>query len=378
MTVVYLLFSILSLFACMLPAGVFSVIWEPISENLTVGVPYIAILRMLLAAGAVVSAVLSDRIRRYPLFRDIVIGSTALEALTLVGFSLSRVFWNLCLWSFCLGVGIGMEVCLLCRVIRCFGNRKAAVPFAGGALGAAAGVWILSQVFAQGGGWRTACQILAVAQVLLCLLQFSMRHRCSADPEAVYGKNRIQADSVRLICCYPACALCSVLIFGAILWPQTCLAVSGGGTIDPAVSVMIVCSGLACGRLLYRILPGAERVRCLLFVVFCAAALMIAYFRMRSGISVFGLELLQFSVGVGAGPVMPWLIASRDERFDPDSQDSLFGLLPAFYFGSWAVITPLTQALVGSSQESGFSLWLLAADAVMAVCLVFGGKRVKG
>ena len=53
MTAIYLVFTILSLFTCMLPAGVFSVIWEPISDNLTVGVPYIAILRVLITAGVI-------------------------------------------------------------------------------------------------------------------------------------------------------------------------------------------------------------------------------------------------------------------------------------------------------------------------------------
>ena len=53
------------------------------------------------------------------------------------------------------------------------------------------------------------------------------------------------------------------------------------------------------------------------------------------------------------------------------------GLMPAFYFGGWAVITPLTQALVGSSQERMFALWLLAAAAAMTVCLALAGKRIK-
>ena len=59
MTAIYLVFTILSLFTCMLPAGVLSVIWEPLSDNLTVGVPYIAILRVLITAGSAAPAALS-------------------------------------------------------------------------------------------------------------------------------------------------------------------------------------------------------------------------------------------------------------------------------------------------------------------------------
>ena len=65
MTAVYLIFTVLSLFNCMLPAGVFSMIWEQISSNMTVGVPYIAIIRVLIAFGIILAVVLSDRIRAY-------------------------------------------------------------------------------------------------------------------------------------------------------------------------------------------------------------------------------------------------------------------------------------------------------------------------
>ena len=93
--------------------------------------------------------------------------------------------------------------------------------------------------------------------------------------------------------------------------------------------------------------------------------------------SAVQLQILQFAVGAAAGPVFPGLILTEDERLDEEAQDSLLGLMTAFYFGGWALITPLTQALVGSSQENMFALWLLAAAAVMTVCLALAGKRVK-
>ena len=89
------------------------------------------------------------------------------------------------------------------------------------------------------------------------------------------------------------------------------------------------------------------------------------------------LSILQFAVGASAGPVLPELILTDDERLDEDAEDSLLCLMPAFYFGGWALITPLTQALVGSSQENMFAIWLLAAAAVMTVFLAMAGKRVK-
>ena len=89
------------------------------------------------------------------------------------------------------------------------------------------------------------------------------------------------------------------------------------------------------------------------------------------------MGILQFAVGAAAGPVFPVLILTDDERLDEEAQDSLLGLMPAFYFGGWALITPLTQSLVGSAQEEWFALWLLAAAAAMTVCLALARKRMK-
>ena len=402
MAAVYLIFTILSMFTCMLPAGVFSVIWESISNYLTVGVPSIAIIRVLIVIGVVAAAVLSDRIRSYGVIRDIVIGSTALEALALLGFSLSRVFWNLCVWSVCLGFGLGMGVTLLCRMLRRAGRRYAEIVFAGGALGITAGVWILSQVFARGGGWRTSCQILAVAQVLLCLLQFSLRRRGLRESEesvrklqrernrmrAVRRQKKIREDGPldersaparfrSLACTYLACTFCSVLVLGAVLWPGTWLVSSGRGNLPSSVSVMIVSGGLAAGRLLAYVFPLPGNRKVLLFGVFAAAAAGVALVLSGSGLSLLQAEFLQFAIGAGAGEVLPVLITTEDERLDEDAQDSLYGLLPAFYAGALAVITPLTQALVGCGQERWFALWLLTAAVLMTLFLAGAERRIK-
>ena len=402
MTAIYLVFTILSLFTCMLPAGVLSVIWEPLSDNLTVGVPYIAILRVLITAGVIAAVVLSDRIRAYAMIRDIVIGAAALETLALLGFSMSRVFWNLCVWSFCLGFGLGMGVSLLVRMVRWAGRQYSQLIFAGGSAGIAAGVWILSRVLARGVGWRTSCQILAVAQVLLCLVQFSLRRRGRRDSGELLRKmerernrvrsgrrqEKIRSDGEvderfapfyfhRIVFCYLACVLCGILILGMMLWPDTYLIAAGKSALSSVSSVILTAGGLTAGRLLAHLIRVPDKMKRLLSGMLTVLACGIAAVLVHARASAVQLQILQFAVGAAAGPVFPGLILTEDERLDEEAQDSLLGLMTAFYFGGWALITPLTQALVGSSQENMFALWLLAAAAVMTVCLALAGKRVK-
>ena len=92
MAVTYYISVTLALFAGALPAQILGVIWELIGESITVEIPYIALLRLLGSAGAVAAVILSDRIRGYILARDLIVGAVALEAMSLIGFSMSREF----------------------------------------------------------------------------------------------------------------------------------------------------------------------------------------------------------------------------------------------------------------------------------------------
>ena len=60
-----------------------------------------------------------------------------------------------------------------------------------------------------------------------------------------------------------------------------------------------------------------------------------------------------------------------DVRLDADAVASMTELVPAFFFGGWAVITPLTQTLFGAGAARHFALWMLIFLSVQAVLLMF-------
>lgn len=126
MAVTYFIAVTLALFAGALPAQILGVIWASIQESMTVEIPYIALLRLLGCAGAIAAVILSERIRGYILARDLIVGAIALEALSLIGFSLSREFWNLCVWITALGFSAGLCLALISYLIRERGSRRQA------------------------------------------------------------------------------------------------------------------------------------------------------------------------------------------------------------------------------------------------------------
>ena len=65
--VLYSLTFFLALFSAGLPAGLYSIIWNQMSEKLTLAVPYVSLLRAMIAAGAVIACILCGR--QFPIFR---------------------------------------------------------------------------------------------------------------------------------------------------------------------------------------------------------------------------------------------------------------------------------------------------------------------
>ena len=403
MTVLFSIFASLGLFTCALPAGVFSVIWEQQSDNLTVGIPLIAILRTLLAAGVIAAVILSDRIREYHWQRDAAIGSAALEAMSLLGFSLSRVFWNLAVWTLVLGFGMGLGISLICRMAKVFQSPRICALFSGSALGAAAGVSVLSAVLAAHGNWRTSCQVLAIALVILCLLLYFLRRRGLRDLKERLRKNEREKNLRRssrrkdligrdgnvderftpvyfrkLMAAYIASLCAGLLTLGACLWPAAYQVSEGIKGAPVPRGILYVCLGLAAGRLAAGFLritgERAWALGCFVTGLVLTAGALAAS---RGSLTGLHIVLLQACVGFGMGPVIPNLMMIDDERLDAEAERSMTSLIPAFWAGGWVLVTPLAQALVGSSCERSFCTWMLALAAMMGLGLALAVERVK-
>ena len=87
--------------------------------------------------------------------------------------------------------------------------------------------------------------------------------------------------------------------------------------------------------------------------------------------------LLRFAAGCGGGMIFPNLIQTEDERFDDEAQTALTGLLPAFYLGSEAVITPFVRSMSGINKMAVCASAMLALTLFMGICLVLASAWRK-
>lgn len=147
MAAAYTITIILALFTGAMPTQILGIIWEQISEGMGIEIPYIAVLRLIGAAGAIIAVILSDRIRGYILARDLIVLATSLEAMSLIGFSMSREFWNIAVWILALGFSAGLSLSLICYLLREVSSGKAGLLFAFSACGIAAGAAVTEYIY---------------------------------------------------------------------------------------------------------------------------------------------------------------------------------------------------------------------------------------
>ena len=90
-----------------LPDSLLGAAWPTMYPQLAVPVSYAGILSMIISVGTVISSLLSDwQTRRFGTGR-VTLFSAVITAVAMFGFSVSRQFWQLCLWAIPYGLGGG-------------------------------------------------------------------------------------------------------------------------------------------------------------------------------------------------------------------------------------------------------------------------------
>ena len=102
LAIIYLAFISLGL-----PDALLGSAWPVMYQEFSVPVSYMGIISMIIAAGTVVSSLMSDRLTKKLGTGKVTALSVLLTAIALFGFSISSSMWMLCLWAIPYGLGAG-------------------------------------------------------------------------------------------------------------------------------------------------------------------------------------------------------------------------------------------------------------------------------
>lgn len=377
MTILLIALIYLAFISLGLPDGLLGAGWPVMVGELSVPLSYAGIISMIISAGTIVSALLSDRLTRRFGAGLVTAVSVALTAGALLGFSVSGQFWLLCLLSVPYGLGAGaVDAALNNYVAVHYSSKYMSWLHCFWGLGATFGPYIMGWAIGAGHGWRTGYGTVGIIQVAMTALLFVTLPIWKKQLTAGEGEETgapvglVQAlkipgvKSVLLaFCAY--CALESV----AFLWSGSFLVEYRG--MDPELGANFAALfyiGMTVGRFLSGFI--ADRVRDENMI------------RLGSGGMVIGLVLLALPVesdipalagllilGLGAAPVYPSIIHSTPAHFGKENSQAIVGIQMASAYTGMTLMPPIF-GLIGQYVSLGTFPWFMAIFLVIMVLLL--------
>ncbi len=369
LAVVYLAFISLGL-----PDGLLGAAWPSIYPALGVPVSYAGAVSMTIAAGTIISSLLSDRLTRLLGTGKVTLVSVAMTAAALFGFSFSHSFLLLILWAVPYGLGAGsVDAALNNYVALHYASSHMSWLHCMWGIGAAAGPYIMGYALAGSQGWNAGYRYVGLIQliltaILLASLPFWKKRPGTAE-EAASSKPLTLPEILRIPGAKPVliCFLCYCgLEATASLWASSYLTLHRGIAPETAASMaslffLGITAGRAASGFAAMKLRDAQMIRLGLMLI--GAGLIILLIPGPAVLAAAGILL----VGLGCAPIYPCIIHSTPARFGADKSQAMIGVqMAAAYVGS-CLVPPLFGLIAGNVSVGLWPVYLLALLVLMSV-----------
>ena len=361
-----------------LPDALLGSAWPIMYQEFAVPVSYSGTVFMIISGGTILSSLKSETLNRRFGTGKITAFSVLLTAVALLGFSLSRSFFMLCLFAVPYGLGAGsVDAALNHYVALHYSSRHMSWLHCMWGLGASLGPYIMGFVLQRGEHWSRGYFVISLIQIFLtialfCSLPLWRKHsedeasapapnptasHISKKPLSLKEIFRIPGAKESMASFYGYCALEQTVG----LWAGSFMVLSLGMEEKLAASfVALFYFGITFGRFLsgffalkwrdeQMVLGGSAIVFlgiCLLFTPWSKAMVLPAL----------------ILIGLGCAPVYPSVIHSTPYNFGAEHSSALIGVqMAAAYVGT--LLMPPLFGILGRAFGMGlfpyYSLFLL-------------------
>lgn len=372
-----------------LPDSLLGSAWPIMSRDLGASVSWAGIISTIISAGTIVSSLLSGWMVRKLGTGKVTVLSVGTTALALMGFSMSRSFWHLCLWAVPYGLGAGgVDASLNNYVALHYKSRHMSWLHCFWGVGATISPFIMGKCLAEGLNWTSGYQMIGIIQIILTTgLFFSLPLWRGERNGRAAGRIKETKDSLTagqvfslpgakavLITFFCYCALEAT----AGLWASSYLVLQKGFDSKTAASfASLFYLGITLGRLICGFIT--ERIGDKKMV------------RLGEGLILLGLAALVLPgdgrmvlaglifIGLGCAPVYPSIIHSTPTHFGAENSQSIMGFqIACAYIGS-TLMPPFFGILAQHITIRLYPCYLLVFALVMLfswewVNHVSGGK----
>ena len=165
LAVIYLAFVSLGL-----PDSLLGAAWPTIYAEMNVPISYMGIITMIISAGTIVSSLLTDRLVAKLGTRVITSISIFLTAISLLGFSLSCEFYQLCLWGIPYGLGAGaIDASLNNYVALHYNSKHMSWLHCFWGVGTIVSPYVMSFTLTRS-GWQTGYRVISCIQCAILVI----------------------------------------------------------------------------------------------------------------------------------------------------------------------------------------------------------------
>ena len=364
----------LSFISLGLPDALLGAAWPVMHGDLGVSVSYAGAISLTIAAGTVVSSLLSDRLTKLLGPGRVTAISVGMTAVALLGFSLSNSFWMLCLWAIPYGLGAGsVDAALNNYVALHYASRHMSWLHCMWGLGASVGPYIMGWALTGGMRWTMGYRIISLIQILLtAVIVISIpkwkkapgttEEGTPAKPLGLGQVLRITGAKEVMIAFFCYCALEQT----AALWASSYLVMRDGLDPDTAASLAsLFYIGITAGRLISGFVTFRVNDENMIRLGQGIAALGIVVMILPFGYIATMAGLLL--IGLGCAPIYPCIIHSTPDHFGAENSQALIGVQMASAYVGICAMPPLFGLVADFVSVSILPLYLAGITVLMTL-----------
>lgn len=375
LAIIYLAFISLGL-----PDALLGSAWPTMSHDIGAQISWAGGISMVISAGTIVSALLSDRMTKRFGAGKVTFVSVALTALALLGFSFAPNYIVLILLAIPYGLGAGgVDAALNNYVALHYESRHMSWLHCMWGIGASAGPYVMGFALSHGFGWSAGYQYIAIVQVILTVILFislplwnnRKAHELSKSIQISkeYSKTLSFAEVLRipgakniLIMFFCYCAIEQT----AGLWASSYMVLYGSvSRVVAAGWASLFYVGITAGRFISGFLTmrfNDENMIRLGQLVMILGILVLLLPLPNHIALVAGFVI----IGLGCAPIYPCVIHSTPHYFGADKSQAIVGMqMASAYIGS--MLMPAIFGFIGQNVSmSLLPVYLIILLSIMA------------
>ena len=375
LAIIYLAFISLGL-----PDALLGSAWPTMSHDIGAQISWAGGISMVISAGTIVSALLSDRMTKRFGAGKVTFVSVALTALALLGFSFAPNYIVLILLAIPYGLGAGgVDAALNNYVALHYESRHMSWLHCMWGIGASAGPYVMGFALSHGLGWSAGYQYIAIVQVILTVILFislplwnnRKAHELSKSIQISkeYSKTLSFAEVLRipgakniLIMFFCYCAIEQT----AGLWASSYMVLYGSvSRVVAAGWASLFYVGITAGRFISGFLTMRfnDETMIRLGQLVMILGIIVLLLPLPNHIALVAGFVI---IGLGCAPIYPCIIHSTPHYFGADKSQAIVGVqMASAYIGS--MLMPAIFGFIGQNVSmSLLPAYLIILLSIMA------------